>query len=104
MDVPGVLTLEPAVRASGQRGSTRNGVSCGTCAQSWSGLSVAHCGADGCHQTFSAVGLFDKHRVHHGEHGRCIPPEEIAGMEFRNGMWRGPEMDEAAKEKRFGKK
>jgi hypothetical protein len=58
------------------------------------------------------VGLFDAHRVAAGEHGRCLEPAEIvkqsgahAGervMFFRDEMWRGPEMDEAAKAKAFG--
>lgn len=66
------------------------------CNQSWTALTAAHCAV--CHRTFSAVSLFDKHRkVNSGE---CAIP---GGVEFRNGMWRGPEMSEEVKALRRGR-
>lgn len=75
---------------------------CGGCPATWTGLSVAHCAA--CHETFSGVQLFDAHRSADGERGACIPPAEVQGrggeqrMFFRDGMWRGPEMSDEARE------
>jgi hypothetical protein len=52
---------------------------CGKCDNRWHGYNTAHCGA--CHQTFTAVTAFDKHRT--GSHSRgtrrCLPPAE-AGL------------------------
>lgn len=73
-----------------------NGHTCGGCPSHWTGLSVAHCGA--CHETFSAVGLFDQHR----RSGQCVDPATLTGMSRRDGMWRGPEMTDD-KRKRFGR-
>lgn len=71
-------------------------IACG-CGERWSGVAAAHCA--GCHRTFSAPGLFDKHRSARGEHGTCLDPAEVRQvrtgervMFFRDGMWRGPEM------------
>jgi hypothetical protein len=70
---------------------------CGRCAATWTGLSVAHCG--GCHETFAAVSLFDLHRVD----DRCVQPGLVLtrGGErrlfWRDGMWRGPEMSPEAR-------
>jgi hypothetical protein len=30
-----------------------------------------------CHQTFTTVGNFDRHRSAKGEHGSCRPPAEV---------------------------
>lgn len=75
--------------------------SCG-CGARWTGLNAAHCAS--CHHTFSAPGLFDAHRSAIGSHGTCLEPSTLTGtkaMTFRAGMWRGPEMDEAARLRRF---
>lgn len=59
-----------------------------------------------CHRTFAGIGLFDRHRDQHGERGKCVDPATLTKgtpIVFRDGMWRGPEMDEATKAKRFGK-
>lgn len=47
----------------------------------------AHCGADGCHETFSTVANFDRHRVGDPEHRRCADPAE-RGMRINAfGVW-----------------
>lgn len=58
------------------------------CGASWTGQRTAHCAARNCHRTFSAPGLFDRHR----RNGECVDPAGIDDMEFRDGMWRGPEL------------
>lgn len=84
---------------------------CGGCDARWDArTAVCHCGA--CHRSFSGVEWFDRHRSAAGEHGSCLDPAAVrvktgalAGeprMFFRDGMWRGPEMDEATKLARFG--
>lgn len=83
-------------------------ITCGGCPATWTAMGAAHC--SGCHRTFSSVGLFDRHRSAAGsEHGSCFDPSRLVNAktgapvaEFRDGMWRGPEMDEATKAKRFG--
>jgi hypothetical protein len=49
---------------------------CGKCPNRWAGTSTAHCGA--CHNTFTAVGGFDRHR----RNGACVPPASV-GMVAR---------------------
>jgi len=64
-----------------------------SCDATWTGKNICHCSV--CHRTFSGVTLFDKHRK--VEPGECT----LAGeMEFRNGMWRWPEMTEEEKTRR----
>lgn len=58
---------------------------CITCSKSWSGLNVSHCSA--CHETFSGVRLFDKHRVHYGERGRCVDPATVTDLYGKRIMW-----------------
>lgn len=83
-------------------------ITCGGCDATWTAQGAAHCAASGCHRTFSAAGLFDKHRSTPGEHGRCLDPATLTArdgsalFEFRDGMWRGPEMTDEAKAARFG--
>lgn len=80
--------------------------SCGGCDATWTGSAAAHCSA--CHQTFSSGTLFNRHRSIAGEHGRCYRPGVLIGRsgdplcEFRDGMWRFPEMSDADKATRFG--
>jgi hypothetical protein len=102
--VPGVLTPERPSDGSERAGERRTGPSCNGCGAVWSGLSACHCSA--CHRTFAGIGLFDRHRDQHGERGKCVDPATLTKgtpIVFRDGMWRGPEMDEATKAKRFGK-
>lgn len=102
------------VRPSDTSSETRKAaprITCSGCDASWTALNAAHCTAPGCHRTFSSVGLFDRHRSASGpgDHGSCLDPGRLVNAntgapiaEFRDGMWRGPEMDEATKAKRFG--
>lgn len=66
-----------------------NQITCSGCDAEWTAMSACHC--SGC-----------KHRSAYGERGRCLDPAELPGLEFRLGMWRGPEMTEEQKAKRFG--
>lgn len=85
-------------------------ITCNGCDATWTASGAAHCA--GCHTApFATVSLFDLHRSASGEHGSCLDPEAIVNrrtgerlMFFRAGMWRGPEMDEAAKVARFGER
>jgi hypothetical protein len=47
------------------------------CGRTWTGLSQAHCSGDasgnGCHEHFSSVRAFDRHR----KTGRCVHPSEV---------------------------
>lgn len=83
-------------------------ITCSGCDDTWTALGACHCSA--CHATFSGVALFDRHRsVAGGEHGSCLPPGRLCNvttgervMFLRDGMWRGPEMTDEQKTKRFG--
>jgi hypothetical protein len=80
---------------------------CPRCLAAWGGSRPAHCGS--CHLTFSGLELFDAHRDHHGDHGRCVPPDTVLDshgrrrMFLRDGVWRGPEMTTEAKARVQGK-
>lgn len=52
---------------------------CSRCQGVWGGLKAAHCTADGCHQTFTTVSAFDKHRTgsHPHDTRTCLPPEQV---------------------------
>ena len=45
---------------------------CG-CGETWSGTTAAHCAASGCHQTFTTVANFDRHR----RGGACQQPTSV---------------------------
>jgi hypothetical protein len=57
------------------------------CGAVWNGTAAAHCG--GCHETFSTVGNFDKHR----RNGTCLDPV-AAGLHLNTTrgypVWMGP--------------
>jgi len=53
-----------------------------------------------CHRTFAGVSAFDSHRSTRGEYGECRDVGAMPGLEFRDGMWRGPEMPEGLKGQR----
>jgi hypothetical protein len=82
------------------------GITCSGCPAQWTGASRAHC--SGCHRTFSGATLFDAHRSPRGPRGTCLDPATLTvtdgspRMRLRDGIWAGPEMDEAAKARRFG--
>lgn len=100
---PGLSSPEPE---DGEK--RRVQITCSGCEATWTGVTTAHCAADGCHQTFASVALFDAHRSQDGERGACIPPAEVQGRNgeqrlfFRAGMWRGPEMTEVERERMRG--
>ena len=54
---------------------------CPRCNLRWGGLKTAHCTA--CHETFTTVSTFDKHRA--GSHAsgtrHCLPPAEVGLVE-----------------------
>lgn len=64
---------------------------CNGCSNRWGGLNTAHCAA--CHETFTTVTAFDKHRS--GSHAKgtrhCLPPEEaglvLASRDYRCWGW-----------------
>ncbi len=51
--------------------------SCARCHARWGGLKTAHCAA--CHQTFTAITAFDKHRSgsHSEDTRRCLDPASV---------------------------
>lgn len=51
--------------------------SCIKCGRHWTGLAQAHCAATGCHQHFSTVANFDRHRPG----GHCQPPGDVHGRD-----------------------
>lgn len=69
--------------------------------ETWTGTRPCHCGS--CHETFSGLSLFDGHRsTKGGQHGSCLHPAVLRGYEFREGMWRSPEMTDEQKRDAFG--
>lgn len=50
-------------------------ITCGGCPKTWTGLTIAHCGA--CHETFSSITHFDAHRSQYGQRGRCLDPKGL---------------------------
>lgn len=49
----------------------------------------AHCGAAGCHRTFSTVANFDKHRTGDAEHRHCADPATVGLRLGTDQIWRG---------------
>lgn len=54
-------------------------IRCQHCDARWGGLKTAHCPT--CHETFTTVPTFDKHRTgsHVHDTRRCVPPQD-AGL------------------------
>lgn len=74
----------------------------GACGKTWRqrGNRTGHCSA--CHETFEGESLFDAHRVTLDDGTRgCREPGsmKVRGVALRleNGSWRGPGMDERAR-------
>lgn len=65
---------------------------CRKCVRVWNGLAVAHCTI--CHESFSAVSSFDKHRSgsKDGEfsQGECSDPSLRGLVRNRHGYWGMP--------------
>lgn len=55
---------------------------CGGCALWWTALGAAHCA--GCHETFTSVSGFEKHR----RGGQCLTPAEV-GLVPADRKWPG---------------
>ena len=54
-----------------------------TCGKEWSGVRMAHCPT--CHETFSIVPNFDRHR----KNGKCVDPKEVQLRQNDRGTWVG---------------
>jgi len=50
---------------------------CQGCPKRWNGYNTGHCKV--CHETFSGITAFDKHRVN----GKCRPPAEVGLVESK---------------------
>lgn len=50
---------------------------CQSCPKRWGGLNTGHCKT--CHETFSGITAFDKHRVN----GKCKHPSEVGLVESK---------------------
>ena len=57
---------------------------CGSCGQTWTGTSAAHCGAE-CHLTFTSLSAFDRHR----RGGKCLDPDEVGLVMKERDRWLG---------------
>lgn len=81
---------------------------CSGCKVTWTATTAAHCSE--CHNLFSAVSLFDKHRHARGERGGCLDPATVTSREgerlmfYREGMWRGPALTEEQQLRMFGRR
>jgi hypothetical protein len=71
----------------------------------WTGSRRAHCGAGGCHRTFTSVSAFDRHRAR-AEDGDivCVDPlSDGLGLVLREkGMYGYPKMSEEQRAQAFG--
>lgn len=59
-------------------------MSCVGCGKDWTGHSRCHCGS--CHQHFSSVSAFDRHR----KDFQCVHPGS-RGLVSRDGYWGWPD-------------
>ena len=101
--LPGTNTLDspesrsesiPAPSNGSSGPATQPPIGCSGCGTRWSGLNTCHCG--GCHETFTSVGAFDRHR----RGGKCLDPAEIGLVPANKpwtgwswpGTWTGPEV------------
>lgn len=86
-----------SARSTARTAYPSDAASCGGCDARWTALGAAHCA--GCHRTFSGLRLFDAHRHARGDRGGCTDPETLPGIEYRDGMWRGPAMTDAERDR-----
>lgn len=56
-------------------------MSCAGCSTKWGGFKTCHCTA--CHETFSTISNFDRHR----KTGKCQPPKDCGLVRRENGAW-----------------
>lgn len=59
--------------ATSTRPSTSPVYGHGRCGVRWTGLHTSHCGAHGCHRTFSGITAFDRHQTPEG----CQDPARL---------------------------
>lgn len=72
---------------------------CARCDNRWNGYKTAHCGAQGCHRTFTSTSAFDKH--HDGSHANdtrhCVDPATVglvdAGRSYPCWGWPSDDRD-----------
>lgn len=64
------MTVKLAQNPADEPGTAIPAYGCGGCALRWGGSRTAHCAADGCHQTFTGLSTFNKHR----SRGKCMLP------------------------------
>lgn len=55
------------------------------CGAKWTGYSTSHCSASGCHQTFTSISTFDRHR----SDGQCHDPAERGLVHVTKRYWSG---------------
>jgi hypothetical protein len=74
---PGGDNTTPAVKVAQISTPQAGMVSCVRCPARWGGLKTAHCNA--CHQTFTVVAAFDKHRAgsHTHDDRHCLDPAAV---------------------------
>lgn len=60
-------------------GPGSGGGECAKCGAWWTEYNTAHCGAEGCHRTFTGITAFDAHRdgSHSKDIRRCVLPESV---------------------------
>lgn len=56
-------------------------MSCAGCDKKWGGFAACHCTV--CHETFTTVGNFDRHR----KTGKCEHPTACGFVQGQNGVW-----------------
>ena len=65
----------------------------------WVGTQRCHCSS--CHQNFSVVKNFDKHRFEKSGDNYCHPPESVGLVLNKRGTWQMP--GEVDYDERFGR-
>lgn len=93
---PQVPSIHP-VPESGSESQRRSDITRCRCGAWWSGLNTCHCSAKKCHQTFTGIGAFNKHRA--GSHAGtryCVDPAIVglvdAGRNYP--CWGSPDEDD----------
>jgi hypothetical protein len=93
---PGGGDTDPAVKVAQISNPQAGMACCARCQARWGGLRTAHC--DACHETFTVVAAFDKHRAgSHTDGGRhCIDPATVGLVDVGRAYccWGFPGRDE----------
>jgi hypothetical protein len=72
-----------------------NDFPCLACGKTWTGHKRCHCAS--CHENFSSVSAFDRHR----QHFSCLNPGS-RGLVLIDGYWQWPEIPREALGRRLG--